>query len=131
MRSRRQAPNAHRASAAAKTPLQEMRHEHARAVLAALRTTTSATQAGIAARTGLSQATVSRILAELRLADVVDFAGNAAGASGRKPALVRLNPDARLAVGIEFEDSRCVAALTNFRARLRSRVVTRALYTSA
>jgi predicted NBD/HSP70 family sugar kinase len=107
-----------------------MRRDHRRAVLAALRSLPAATQSGIAAHTGLSQATVSRILAELRLADVVDLVGSAPGSGGRKPALVRLNPDARLAVGIEFEDSHCVAAVTNFRARLQSRVVTRALYTT-
>jgi predicted NBD/HSP70 family sugar kinase len=112
------------------TPLQAMRREHVAAILAALRTVPSGTQASIAARTGLSQATVSRILAQLRLAEVVDLVGSAGGSGGRKAALVRLNPDARLAVGIEFEDSHCVAALTNFRARLQKRVVTRAQYTS-
>jgi predicted NBD/HSP70 family sugar kinase len=127
-------PAAHRAARPAGrlvTPLQEMRREHVAAVLAALRTVPSGTQASLAAQTGLSQATVSRILAQLRLAEVVDFAGSAAGSGGRKPTLVRLNPDARLAVGIEFEDGHAVAALTNFRARLQTRVVTRALYTSA
>jgi predicted NBD/HSP70 family sugar kinase len=108
-----------------------MRREHGRAVLAALRSVPAATQADIAAYTGLHQATISRILAELRLTDVVHFVGSAPGSGGRRPTLVRLNPDARLAVGIEFEDNQCVAAVTNFRARLQSRAVTRALYTSA
>jgi len=113
-----------------------MRHAHGRAVLAALRSMPEATQADITAYTGLSQSTVSRILAELRLADVVDVVDGANGAAstlrsgGRRPTLVRLNPDARLAVGIEFEDKRCVAAVTNFRARLQSRTVSRAFYDS-
>ena len=117
----------------AATPIQQMRHAHGRAVLAALRSMPEATQADITAFTGLSQSTVSRILAELRLAaviDVVDAAGSTVRSGGRRPTLVRLNPDARLAVGIEFEDNRCVAAVTNFRARLQSCTVTRASYTS-
>ncbi len=117
-------------AARASTPLQQMRHAHRAAVLAALRRLPVATQASLATHTGLSQATVSRILAELRRANVVDSVGSASGSGGRRPELVRLNPDARLAVGIEFEDLHCVAALTNFRARLQSRVVTQALYTS-
>jgi N-acetylglucosamine repressor len=124
---------AHRLHELATTPIQQMRHEHGRAVLAALRSIPEATQADIAAYTGLSQSTVSRILAEFRLAemvDVVDFAGTALRSGGRRPTLVRLNPDARLAVGIEFEDTHCVAAITNFRARLQSCTVTPASYSS-
>lgn len=133
------------------TPQQAMRQHHCRTVLSVLRATTAATQERIAAQTGLSQATVSRILADLRGAGLVEVdrvdvadaadAANAVvharrargpravrGVRGRKPVLIRLNPQGRLAVGIELEDNRCIAAVTDLKARLLRRVVTRPVY---
>lgn len=124
------------------TPQQAMRQHHCRTVLSVLRATTAATQERIAGQTGLSQASVSRILADLRGAGLVEVDrvsdGDAAvhtrgpravrGVRGRTPLLIRLNPQGRLAVGIELEDNRCIAAVTDLKARLLRRVVTRPVY---
>src|SRR3954447_1480242 len=63
-------------------------------------------RAELARRTGLARSTVSSIVAELESEGlVVPYEGNGATASfgsGRPPALIALNPSAKLAAGIDF-----------------------------
>jgi predicted NBD/HSP70 family sugar kinase len=123
------------ASAAARrdlTPHQVMRASHRQVVLAQLRRG-AMTQAAIAHETGLSQATVSRVLAEFRQADLIQTAaGRRRGAPrGRAPALVRLRSGGRFLVGIEFEDSRCVAAVTDLQLHVMQRAVTQPRFDTA
>src|SRR5262245_43202362 len=104
------------------TPHQAMRASHRQAVLAQLRRGAT-TQTAIARETGLSQATVSRVLAEFRQADLIETTSQRRrGATrGRVPAIVRLRSGGRYLVGIEFEDSRCVAAVTDLRLHIEHR----------
>lgn len=110
------------------TPQQALRERHRTEVIRALRAHSGATQASLATRLGVSKATVSRVLSDLRLDGMIEHAGNGSIPRGRKPALVRLKPEARLAVGVEFEDARCVAGVTDLDARLLRRVVTTPRY---
>ena len=131
-----------------------MGRRHAAAVLEVLRERAAASHETIAVQTGLSQATVSRILGRLRASGMVEFVnggglhdgtayssaapeGSSGGESDRRRArngrgrprqLVRLAPHGRLAVGIELEDSHCIAVVTDLRARLLERVVTQPRY---
>jgi glucokinase len=107
------------------TPHQAMRAAHRQVVLAQLRRGAT-TQAAIARATGLSQATVSRVLAEFRHADLIETAdGRRHGAPrGRVPAVLQLRPGSRFLVGIEFEDSRCVAVVTDLHLHVKQRAVT-------
>jgi predicted NBD/HSP70 family sugar kinase len=107
------------------TPHQAMRASHRQAVLAQLRRGAT-TQTAIARETGLSQATVSRVLAEFRQADLIETTSERRrGATrGRAPAIVRLRSGGRYLVGIEFEDSRCVAAVTDLRLHIERRAET-------
>jgi predicted NBD/HSP70 family sugar kinase len=107
-----------------------MRERHRQAVLAAIRGAAAVTQDGIAAGTGLSKSTVSRILGELQRAGIVEVAGSRQAPRGRRPAVVRFKPEGRLAVGIELDDRGCTAGVTDLAARLRRRVLTQPDYGS-
>ena len=110
-------------------PQEAMRRRHSAAVLDVLRSSGVASHQAISTRTGLSQATVSRILGQLRTAGMIEAAAPiGASGRGRPPSLVRLAPQGRFAVGIELEDTRCIAALTDLHARLLQRTVTRPRY---
>jgi glucokinase-like ROK family protein len=112
-----------------------MRASHRQEVLAQLRRGPS-TQAAIARATGLSQATVSRVLAEFRAADLIETAGRHRATRGRLPRgrvplTVQLRSGGRYLVGIELEDDRCVAALTDLHLHIERRSVTRPRYETA
>lgn len=114
------------------TPHRAMRASHRQVVLGQLRRGAT-TQTGIAQYTGLSQATVSRVLAEFRQAGLIDTGeGRRHGASrGRTPAVVRLRSGGRYLVGIEFEDSRCVAVVTDLNLHVEHRAVTQPRFDTA
>jgi predicted NBD/HSP70 family sugar kinase len=62
-------------------------------------------RAELARRTGLARSTVSSIVAELEREGLIvphERNGRATSGSGRPPALIALNPSARLAAGIDF-----------------------------
>src|SRR3954469_22652331 len=72
-------------------------------VVDTLRRAGSASRVDLVRDTGLSRTTVSKLVAELQ-ADglVVERAGDPAGAVGRPPVALALNPVAGVAVGIDF-----------------------------
>jgi len=74
-------------------------------VIAALRHHGALSRADLAVQSGLSRATVSSIVGELADAGVVveaECSGDRSPQPGRPPALVRLDPSAGAAVGIDF-----------------------------
>src|SRR5881409_365595 len=82
------------------------RRDSRRRVLAALREAGPLSRGELARRTALSRATISSIVAELRdAAVVVESDRSTAGgrdARGRPAAVVRLDPTAGAALGIDF-----------------------------
>lgn len=117
---------------AALTPHQAMRASHRQVVLDQLRRGAT-TQTAIVRRTGLSQATVSRVLAEFRQAGLIEVVeGRRREARrGRRPAQVQLRSGRRFLVGIELEDSRCVAVVTDLHLQVHRRAITQAHYETA
>ena len=72
-------------------------------VIGALQKMGPLTRNELAARTSLSRATISSVVAELQVSGmVIEESAEEAGARGRRPALVSLNCTAGVAVGIDF-----------------------------
>lgn len=86
-----------------------LREANARRVLDALRVSGSLTQAEIARRTGLSPATVSNIVGQLRASGTVDVSPTSSG--GRRAVSVTLSRRAGLVVGLDFGHSHLRVAL--------------------
>jgi glucokinase-like ROK family protein len=87
-------------------------------VVDALRELGVASRADVARRTGLSPATVSTIVTELRIAGtVIDHAGSALNdrttRGGRPPMLIALDRSAGVAVGIDFGKSHLAVAVSD------------------
>ncbi len=80
-------------------------------VIRAVRTAGSLTQAEIARTTGLSAATVSNIVRELKESGTVDVTPTSAG--GRRARSVSLSGDAGIVVGVDFGHSHLRVAIGN------------------
>ncbi|GAA4664115.1 ROK family transcriptional regulator [Streptomyces chumphonensis] len=80
-------------------------------VIRAVRTAGSLTQAEIARTTGLSAATVSNIVRELKEGGTVDVTPTSAG--GRRARSVSLSGDAGIVVGVDFGHSHLRVAIGN------------------
>lgn len=86
-----------------------LRESNGRRVLEALRLFGSLTQAEIARRTGLSPATVSNIVGQLREAGTVEVSPTSAG--GRRAVSVAISQRAGLVLGLDFGHSHLRVAL--------------------
>ncbi len=67
----------------------------------------------VAQRTGLSKATISGIVDDLIHEGLLVETGKASASSGRRPVMLGVNPQARLAMGIEVGSEGCHGVLTN------------------
>ncbi len=70
-------------------------------------------RAEMASLTGLSSTTVSSLVNELINEGVLEEIGEGASRGGRKPILLRFNPDSFLVIGIEIEGDFIAASLMN------------------
>ncbi|HUX87585.1 MAG TPA: ROK family transcriptional regulator, partial [Chloroflexota bacterium] len=68
---------------------------------------------GLARETNLSKATISQIVDEFIRAGFVETLGPGQSDKGRRPTMLRFDPQARLVVGVELGDSSCTAVLTD------------------
>jgi glucokinase-like ROK family protein len=87
-----------------------------RRVLHLLRVSPGISRVEIASRTGLGKATVSSMVSEFIAQGVVYEDGVASqpmAAVGRRPVRLRLNAQARLAIGVELTGTECIATLTD------------------
>src|SRR5579859_1039423 len=82
-------------------------------VLELLRTKRAETRAVLAAITGLSRASVSLIIADLAEAGYIRCEPGTASGRGRPGERLHLNPEARLALGIEVNERRAVAVVAD------------------
>ena len=86
-----------------------------RRVLHLLRVNPGISRVEIASRTGLGKATVSSIVSDFVAQGIAREDGIAAQplAVGRRPIRLRLNGQARLAIGVELTGNECIATLTD------------------
>lgn len=86
-----------------------------RRVLHLLRVNPGIPRVEIASRTGLGKATISSIVSEFIAQGIVyeDGVASQPVAVGRRPVRLRLNAQARLAIGVELTGSECIATLTD------------------
>jgi predicted NBD/HSP70 family sugar kinase len=84
-----------------------------RLVLEALRAREVVSRTSLAHATGLSKATMTVIVDQLMREGFLDVLGPGESGTGRRPTLLRLNPRARLLIGVELSDSFCSAVLTD------------------
>jgi glucokinase-like ROK family protein len=90
-------------------------------ILNSLRTTQSRTRAMLAARTGLTRATVSSLVDELIQLNLVRETGQHLPQGGRPATGLELNPDGGCAVGVEIGVDFITVVLTDFVADIRWR----------
>jgi predicted NBD/HSP70 family sugar kinase len=77
------------------------------------------TRQAISLKTGISLPTVASNIQELIKEGLVEDAGMAKSASGRKPLIVRYLPDARVSFGMEFTPDKIRILLTNLDSEIR------------
>lgn len=77
-------------------------------------------QTQICELTGLSRATISTIITDLREEDLVIEVKRAKSISGRRQVLLELNADAGYVVGIDLGGTKMIGAVTNFRGEVIS-----------
>jgi len=75
-------------------------------------------RAEVARLSGLSQATVSGITAELLQSGLVEEVGSGKSRGGRRPVLLRLNPQAGYVVGVKLMEHAVTSALTDLDANV-------------
>jgi predicted NBD/HSP70 family sugar kinase len=77
-------------------------------------------RADLARRTGLSRSTVSDIVEELLVSELIRESGSGDSRGGRPPTLLRFNDQAYLMAGIELGASHVSVVTTDLRGRLRA-----------
>jgi glucokinase-like ROK family protein len=82
-------------------------------VFAALGAENVISRAGLARSTGLSKATVSQIIDQFRRDGLIEIVGPGPSVKGRRPTLLRLDPQSRFVVGVQLEATSCSAVLAD------------------
>jgi glucokinase-like ROK family protein len=88
-----------------------------------LRESRQTTRTELAARSGLSKATVSEIAAALLDEGLIREVGKFQAGRGRSRVLLEFEPLARLVLGAQLDDTSCTVVLADLRAEPRRRVV--------
>ena len=91
------------------------------AVITSIREHEPISRVNIARLTGLSKATVTTITQMLLRAGLILETGSGDSRGGRRPTLLRLNPTARLAVGVKIAPASITAALTSLQGQILER----------
>jgi predicted NBD/HSP70 family sugar kinase len=81
------------------------------AVLDLIRSSGGISRVGLARRSALAEATISKIVKELLTAGLVVESGFAESTGGKRPVLLRLNDVGRYALGVTMDFYRCVVVL--------------------
>ncbi|MFI5916891.1 ROK family protein [Dactylosporangium sp. NPDC051541] len=71
----------------------------------------------LAARSGLTPATITEVVRELLELELVVEAGRGASTGGKPPMLIELNPEARYAVGVLYERNLCTVTVVDLTGR--------------
>ena len=71
----------------------------------------------LVAATGLTAPTISEVVRELMVDDLIVEAGWGASTGGKRPMLVQLNPSARYSVGVHLERNTCVIVVVDLAGR--------------
>lgn len=71
---------------------------------------------GLGRETGLSKATISQIVEQFSHDGLIEVMGQARSAKGRRPTILRLNPQSRFVIGVELGAVDCRAVLTDLHA---------------
>lgn len=100
---------------------EQMRLENRSTVLNVIRKYGPISRTEIAAKTHLTLTAVSKIVTELQLAGLIWDAGTANPNGGRKAVLLRINSQARWAVGVNVGYSRIYTVLTDLEGRIFAR----------
>jgi glucokinase/transcriptional regulator of PTS gene len=87
-----------------------------------LKSTRSISRPELAARTGLSRATIAVLIDQLLAAGLVREQGLGSSSGGRPPVVIEFNPDAGLALGACMHDLDWHLVLTNLDAQIRDRI---------
>lgn len=82
-----------------------------------LRDSERTTRTELAARSGLSKATVSEVTAGLLARGFIREVGKLQPGRGRSQVLLEFDPTVRLVLGAQFSDTACTVVLTDLRAR--------------
>src|SRR5579883_216924 len=83
------------------------------AVLDLLRRQPVTSRVALARASGLSKATITQIIEEFTREGMVEEVGPGPSELGRRPTLLRFNPHARTALGVELGEDACRAVLTD------------------
>jgi glucokinase len=92
------------------------------AVLKLVRDLGPVSRSEIAARTGLTQPTVSSMLDSLAAQGVIQPVGLGASTGGRKPLLFEFNPDAALIIGVDVGGTKMIGSLTNLAGKVQTTI---------
>lgn len=90
-----------------------MKNINRQLILNQIRTDKRISRAALANRLQISATTVAAIVDELITEGLVEECGRSASNGGRKALLLRLNPEARYAVGLDFYDDELTGVLAN------------------
>jgi predicted NBD/HSP70 family sugar kinase len=115
---------------AADGSLEALRERNRIRVIDALRRSGTATRSELAGMTGLSRTTVATLVADLQAAGLVvepggDDAATRSGSRGRPPALLRLDPSAGAALGVDFGHTHVRVALADLSSTLLAEATAR------
>jgi predicted NBD/HSP70 family sugar kinase len=101
----------------ATTPVGAGRPKTRGIVLDLIRAARTISRVELAARSGLTAATMTQVVRELMAHGLVVEVGRGASTGGKPPTLLQLNPDARYAVGVLFERNICVIVVVDLAGR--------------
>jgi transcriptional regulator with XRE-family HTH domain len=85
--------------------------ETRRAVLDLIRGSHGVSRADLARRSGLTEATISRIVSDLQADGVVRSIGRAASTGGKRPTLIAIDQTSTYALGVGLDSFSCVVVL--------------------
>ena len=99
-----------------------MRESNRNMVLNLIREREPISQVDIASVTTLSKTTVTHIIRELSNMNFIKEVGEGESRGGRKPTLLRFNPEAQYVIGVEFFADEMNIAVLNLAASIKKKV---------
>ena len=91
------------------------------AILDMIRAAGTISRVELAAAAGLTSPTITQVVRELLAEGLVIEVGRGTSTGGKRPTLMRLNPQARYSVGVQFERNVCVIVVIDLAGRTVSR----------
>ena len=101
-----------------------MREMNSKLVLGLLRSHDSMSQVEISRVSGLCPATITNIVRDLRARALVEEIGTGESIKGRKPTLLRFNPEGRFVIGVEIYVHQLTIAMLDLSGNIKKRVET-------